>query len=240
MKQYWQKFSTRIDALSLRERVIIFMLAAVVLLTLVNSLLLESQFAHQKQIAQQIQQEQSQIAGLQTEIQQVVQRHNVDPDKQNRARLEQLTQQLSQMEGSLRGLQRGLISPGQISVVLEEILQKNGKLHLVSLKTLPATSLIGQAQEDGKTAARSPASGRQQQDADRTGSRPVADALYKHGVEITVRGSYLEMLNYLKALEAMPWQLFWGSVKLNVDEHPTSTLTLTLFTLSLEKKWLNL
>jgi MSHA biogenesis protein MshJ len=47
-------------------------------------------------------------------------------------------------------------------------------------------------------------------------------------------------MNYLEQLEAMPWQLLWANAKLNVDEYPKSTLTLRLFTLSLDKKWLNL
>lgn len=240
MKRYWQKLATRIDALSLRERVIIFILAAVVLLTLVNSLLLESQFVHQKQVAQQIRQEQSQIVGIQAEIQQVLKRHSADPDKHNRVRLEQLKQQLSQIESSLRGLQRGLISPEKISVVLEDILKKNGKLRLVSLKTIPATALLDQLQtpEDGKAAVQG--SGSQSSDAGDAVSRPIAGSIYRHGVEITVKGTYHDIVNYLRTLEAMPWELFWGSVELEVDEYPTSTLTLTLFTLSLEKKWLNL
>jgi MSHA biogenesis protein MshJ len=238
MKQYWQKLFARIDALSLRERVIIFILVVVVLLTLVDTLLLEPQFAQQKQIAQQIQQDQAHIAGVQTEIQRVVQRHNVDPDEQNRIRLVQLTQQVHQMEGAFQEIQHGLISPDKISVVLEDILKKNGKLRLVSLKTLPATSLFEEVTGDGKMAGQGPAA--RQLDSDRVGTGGLTNALYKHGVEIAVQGSYNEILNYLTALEAMPWQLFWGGVKLDVEEHPTSTLTLTLFTLSLEKKWLNL
>ena len=238
MKQYWQKLSTRIDALSLRERVIIFILAAVVLLALVDALLLEPQFVRQKQIARQIQQDQAQIAGLQAEIQRVVQRHSVDPDEQNRLRLAQLTQQMHQMEGTLQEIQHGLIPPEKISVVLEDILKKNGKLRLVSLKTLPAASLVEEVKGDGKMPGQGAAAG--QPDPDQVGTGALASVLYKHGVEITVQGSYNEILNYLTALEAMPWQLFWGGVKLDVDEHPMNTLTLTLFTLSLEKKWLNL
>lgn len=236
MKQTWKKFATRIDAMSLRERAIIFILGAVVLLVLVNSLLLESQFANQKQVAQKIQQEQALIAGVQKEIQQVVHRHDEDPDKHNRVLLENLTGQLRQMEGALQGVQRGLISPEKISLVLEEILKQNGRLRLISLKTLPPTGLVQQAHVDlGSGSAE-----QTQKGADPGKSMSNPNALYRHGVQITLSGSYLDMLNYMAALEAMPWQLFWGGAKLDVDAQRTSTLTLTLFTLSLEKKWLNL
>jgi MSHA biogenesis protein MshJ len=71
-------------------------------------------------------------------------------------------------------------------------------------------------------------------------TRQSADAVYKHGVEIVVQGSYPDMVDYLTDLESMPWQLFWANAKLNVDSYPKSSLTLTLFTLSLDKKWLHI
>ncbi|MDL2353629.1 MAG: hypothetical protein QFF03_00065, partial [Pseudomonadota bacterium] len=66
------------------------------------------------------------------------------------------------------------------------------------------------------------------------------DLLYRHGVELTVRGNYLDMVNYMDALEAMPTQLFWGRAELHVDEYPNARLALTLYTLSLDKKWMKL
>jgi MSHA biogenesis protein MshJ len=62
--------------------------------------------------------------------------------------------------------------------------------------------------------------------------------IYKHGVKITVRGSYADLLQYLTALEKLPTQMFWGVAKMDVVKHPTVELTLTLYTLSLEKTWL--
>ena len=67
-----------------------------------------------------------------------------------------------------------------------------------------------------------------------------ADLLYRHGVEVTVRGNYLDMVDYMSALEAMPTRLFWGRAQLDVEEYPASRLTLTLHTLSLDRKWMKL
>jgi MSHA biogenesis protein MshJ len=55
-----------------------------------------------------------------------------------------------------------------------------------------------------------------------------------------VRGNYLDMIDYMNALETLPTQLFWGGAQLVVEEYPTSRLTLTLYTLSLDPKWLKL
>jgi len=55
---------------------------------------------------------------------------------------------------------------------------------------------------------------------------------------MTVRGSYADLLQYLTALEKLPTQMFWGMAKMQVVQYPEAELTLTLYTLSLEKTWL--
>lgn len=238
MKQTWQRLATRIDALSLRERAIIFTMAALVMISLVNTALLDPQFAKQKQMAQQLKQEQEQIAAIHADIQQRVKSREVDPDAANLMRLQLLKQQSAQMQASLRDMQNTLVSPDKMARLLEDIVRQNGQLRLMSLKTLPVTSLseavAGPIATGEKAAETAPAA------KDKRENKTAADLVYRHGVELTVQGGYLDMMNYMAALEAMPWQLFWGSAKLNVDEYPKATLTLTLFTLSLDKKWLNL
>lgn len=233
MKQYWQRLVLKIDALSLRERAIIFAMAALILVVLVNNAVLDPQYARQKQLSQRIKQDQSVIAAIQAEIRQKALSQQTDPDQANKVRLQQLRQQFTQMQVALQDMQKGLVSPDKMSELLEDILTRHGGLRLVSLKTLPASSLtepaLPQKTAAGENAAQAAAA-----------SAVSKGTIYRHGVEIVVRGEYLEIMNYLAQLEAMPWQLFWGKARLNVDEHPTSTLTLTLFTLSLDGEWLNL
>jgi MSHA biogenesis protein MshJ len=66
------------------------------------------------------------------------------------------------------------------------------------------------------------------------------ELLYRHGVEIVLQGSYLDMISYMAALEALPVQLFWGKASLDAQQYPNSRLTLTLYTLSLDQKWMKL
>jgi MSHA biogenesis protein MshJ len=57
---------------------------------------------------------------------------------------------------------------------------------------------------------------------------------------VTLRGSYLDMVDYMTALESLPTQLFWGKAQLDVEDYPSVRLTLTLYTLSLDEKWMKL
>ncbi|CAN5905440.1 N/A [soil metagenome] len=238
MKQYWQKMVLKIDALSLRERCIIFAMVAVLLIVVVNATLLDPQFIRQKQLSEQIIADRARMNLIQTEIRQMVVVQS-DPDAANRERLQVLKQQSMQMQSVLMDMQKGLVPPDKMAVLLEDILKRNGKLRLLSLKTLPVASLTEPvASEAGavdKTAAAPAAAAKTKAD-----SPSAVGAVYTHGVEIVVQGSYLDMMNYMAELESTSWQLFWRNAKLNVDEYPSATLTLTLFTLSLDKKWLNL
>jgi len=69
---------------------------------------------------------------------------------------------------------------------------------------------------------------------------PGSPLVYKHGVELVVKGNYTDLTQYLTRLEGLPWQMFWGKAELKVEEYPKAALTLTLFTLSLDKTWLRI
>jgi MSHA biogenesis protein MshJ len=243
MKQYWLRLVLKIDALSLRERSIIFLMIAALLIALVNTAVLDPQFAKQRQLSELVKAQQTQIDQIQSEIQQTVKVRG-DPDVPNRARLLSVQQQFREMNAALLSMQKGLISPDKMTVLLEDMLNRHGSLRLLTLKTLPVTRLNDPVPGNAATDANAPAAtttvAPSAPDKAAPVSQQVPGSVYKHGVQIVVQGGYLDMMKYMADLEAMQWQLFWGSAKLSVDEYPTATLTLTLFTLGLDKKWLNL
>ena len=51
-------------------------------------------------------------------------------------------------------------------------------------------------------------------------------------------GTYLDLLAYLKDLEKLPSQMYWGKLDLNVAAHPQVTMKLSVYTLSLDLAWL--
>jgi MSHA biogenesis protein MshJ len=57
-------------------------------------------------------------------------------------------------------------------------------------------------------------------------------SVYKHGVEVAVKGNYLDLLPYLDKLQKYPKRLFWGDAKLNVAAYPEVVFTVVIYTLS--------
>jgi General secretion pathway, M protein. len=228
--QKWQNLADRVDAMSLRERALIFLAAVLVLITLVNTLLIDPLLKRQSALSRQIVQTQTQTQALQSQIQALATANNADPDEALRARLQQLQQDLASADTALLDFQNGLVPPQQMPAMLEDILLRNRALRLVSLKTLPTQNLAAAVEEAVAQAA----------DGETPPSRPAAPqaGVYRHGVEITLQGSYADLLRYLAAMESSPYRMFWGKAALKADTYPKATLTLTLYTLSLDKAWL--
>lgn len=223
MKQRWQKLAARIDVLTLRQRVLLFAACAFVLLYLFYLFAFEPLLREQARLRAQVSGQQAAMATVDSQLTQLVDAYAVDPDAASRARLGAARAATRTLSDSLAAMQQGLVAPEQMAPLLQTILRANARLQLVALASLPVSTVGGAA-----AASANPV------------TAPPAGLLYRHGVQLTVRGSYLDMIDYMAALESLPTQLFWGPVQLRVDDYPRTTLTLTLYTLSLDSKWLKL
>ena len=229
LKAQWQRLADRVDAMSLRERALIFLAIAIVLIVLVNTVLIDPLLTRHKKLQQEITQTQEKTSAMLAQIQTLVKTWNVDPDIALRSRLAQLREQSDQTGKTLEDIQSGLVSPQRMPTLLEDILRHNRSLHLVALKTLPV-KVLGEPDTTVAGEAAKPAQAQ----------KPTTpeSVVYKHGVEITLEGSYLDLLHYLTEIEALPWHVFWGKADVDVEKYPKVTLTLRLYTLSLDKAWL--
>lgn len=227
LKQKWQQLAARVDAMTLRERVMIFLATALVLVTLVNTLMIAPLAARQQLMSQQIVDTQAKNSAMQMQIQAMVTVRSADPYAPLRVRKAKLEADAAATSQALHTIQSGLVAPQQMTVLLEDILRRNHGLRLVALQTLPMENLATSLSVAAPTLANQPV------------TTPEM-AVFKHGVEIIVEGSYADLLQYLATMESSPWRMFWGKALLSVDTYPKTTLTLRLHTLSLDKAWLTI
>ncbi|MGH8677796.1 MAG: hypothetical protein ACREUQ_05525, partial [Burkholderiales bacterium] len=114
----------------------------------------------------------------------------------------------------VEGVHRGLVAPNRMTGLLKDMLTRNSRVQLISLKTLEVSALV-----------------RREQTADER-------SVYKHGIELTLQGGYLDLLDYLAGLERLPWQMFWGQTRIDASDYPKVQMTVMVYTLSLDKNWL--
>ncbi|RZA32497.1 MAG: hypothetical protein EOP92_25720 [Lysobacteraceae bacterium] len=229
MKARILELMARADALTLRERGLLFAAAAAVIVFIGHSLVLGPIYSEHEALQEQISQQQNNLMGLDGEIAAKVQAYQIDPDAPARQQLEAIKGETAALGDSLLAMEHGLVPPERMAPLVDTILRANARLKLVSMRTLPVESMSALGGQG--TAAEAPTA---------TAPAKPAELLFRHGVEVTVRGNYLDMVDYMSALEAMPTRLFWGKAQLDVEEYPAARLTLTLYTLSLDRKWMKL
>lgn len=215
MRAFFKRYAERIDAATLRERAMIFLAATLVLVLVANVALIEPLRAKQKQIAAESTRLNQELQTVQAQLASVVQSVARDPNAPNRAKLAALREQLAQLNARVGQEQRRFTPPDRMREVLEEMLRRNKGLVLLDLKTLPVTAI----------------------------GTPVPGAsapggAYRHGIEFTVSGNYVQLYEYLRMLERLPTQLYWGRAELSAKEHPVLTLKLTAYTVSFDPAWL--
>jgi len=236
VKRLWQQYMTRMEAASLRERVLVFAAAAAVLIGLLNAALIEPEFGKQRRLSLTIAKQQGELSTMQTQLQKLALAREADPDQAARNQLKALRTRISDLEGQLNLEQRKFAPPERIGALLEEMLSRNRKLQLVDMRTLPHVALGGPSATEQPAAAPKP--GAAKPGAVATPAGPARGPIYRHGVEITVSGSYLDLLAYLRDLEKLPNQMYWGKLDLSVTAHPQVTLKLSVYTLSFDLAWL--
>lgn len=212
------RYADRLDAMSLRERVLIFLAIAAALVGIADGAFFEPILQRQKINSQRIQQQEDEIHAMQTQVQAYAQARAGDSLNARRQRLEKRKLELATLDRQLASRQSELVPPERMAKMLSEIVKRNPDVELVSLRTLAATGL---------TQSLTPVSG----------SASGGPVIYRHGIEVAVSGSYLKMLNYVGQLERLPAKIMWGNMDLQ-GAYPVVTLKITFYTLSPEKTWL--
>jgi MSHA biogenesis protein MshJ len=209
-----RRYTERIDALSLRERVLIFIAAALVLIAFAYLGFISPLMERDKRLGREVARRQTELAMLQAQLQAMARASEMRPDDANRAKLAGLQRQLAQLDEQIGEAASRFTSPGRMRDVLQEILARNPRLQLVDLKTLPV-DLFGHS--------------------DARGPRPI----YRHAIELTVSGAYLDLYAYLRQLEGLSTRLYWRKADLAAGDYPKVVLKLTVYTLSFDPSWMS-
>lgn len=200
------------DALSIRERVLIFATLLAVGGTLWYLTLMQP-------LLQQADRTRAEIGAVQARIQaanqsledQVLQL--AQADSTNRTRYAIVQQRIDEIDAALEEYSGKLVDPAEMAFVLESVLKSQSRLRLKHIRNLEAEPLTADG-DDGLV------------------------ILYRHGLEIEVEGSYFDCLAYLEEIESLPWRLYWQFLDLDVLEYPNNRIRIEVSTLSLDEEWI--
>lgn len=204
----------KFDQLPIRMRLLITLVAIMTLGLAVDSLWVASNSQNAKLLKDQITQVDKtiiEIINAQNELNaNVVNQRNHPVKKQ----LAQVQEQIKTIKLELQEKTINLVKPELMSSVLGDIIQRTNKLKLISLIKQPPQALFD------------------------TNDKQQKVQMYRHLIELVLRGKYSDTQHFLSQLENMPQKINFENFEYEVEEYPNSIIRLTVSTLSLDKKWI--
>jgi MSHA biogenesis protein MshJ len=202
MKRYWSTLAARIEEMSLRQRALLFATVGLVVIALAHVVLIEPVLVRQKRLVDQVNRDQSQLSAVRAQIEGLVKELEAGRKDPAQAALRELEERLAAAEQTLARRKQAFVASARLPALLKDLLGPGEAVRMESLRLVPGTELEGSA------------------------------GFYRHGVELVLRGSYFDLLQYLIQLEKLPVRLLWGRTELQVEKYPEVRLTIHVRTLS--------
>jgi MSHA biogenesis protein MshJ len=114
----------------------------------------------------------------------------------------ELEARVAAAEKALAKRKEAFVAPTRLPALLKDFLRPGQPLRMEALRIVPGAPVEG------------------------------ASGFYRHGVELTLKGSYFDLVQYLAELEKLRSRLLWGATALEVEKYPDVRLTLQVHTLS--------
>jgi len=206
MSSWWIKQATRINALSLRERLFLFISLLSICFALADMAWLSPAQSSHKQALQKLD-KQNEDLKKSTETMKSLGDTGGSVKTLN-DELSAVKKQIEQVNQSIGSATTGPIDDKPLAQVLVHLLRRYDGLSLVT------TSSMTPELNDKKISA------------DPTGSMPTG--LTRQGLELTVSGPYSQLVQYVQTLETAMPHIRWGTMKLKSEKQPPE-LILQLF-----------
>ncbi len=222
MKDWWLKVTARLDAMANRERIAVFAGGLAVIFALLWAGAVEPVARKARAARAELASREESLKAFtaqKAELDAELRRH---PDDALAEKARVLEDELGRLAGEIQATNVGLVEARRMVSVVRDLVTRTPGVALVSLETLPVEPF--DAPEE--PAAGVPAAG--------------PGTLYKHGVRLTVEGSYASLLSYCKRLEGLSVRAVWNRTHVDASRYPAVRMTLTLYTLSLERTWMTL
>lgn len=192
--QLWRVQARRIDALSLRERAIMFVSVTLALGAVADALVIAPLFSERRQLGAQIRKHSAELDALRAQLAAAEAGPRPDtPQGRAQAAIDALRAERQRLDAQMRSLLAGGEELARFTDVLDRVLQRHARLTLTRVATIPDSAL-------GSAAGTAPAAG--------------AGAIRWQGVDLSLAGRYLDLMRYLAELEQALPGLRWGELKI--------------------------
>lgn len=212
-----KQYALRFDAQTLRERALIAGSMLVAISFIWWSYYYDPQLAQIETRQAENQRLENELRNNRTIVTQIRQRIAGGVNKEQKAQLVRLREELAAVEQRLQVETVELIDPEKMFQLMNQLLYRDSQLKLLNLSRREVKPAIPSNEED----------------ADDPG-------IYRHVLEIEFSGTFVDILKYMQSLESLDWKLLWDEIDIVSVEHPTVKVKVAISTLSTRKEWVGI
>ena len=213
IKAYWSSGQQWFIQRSRRERILIALSAVAITWLLCHHLWLQPARERLQITASQLEQQAAEAASLSNEIASLEVDLQRDPNAELRKQQAELQNRSARLRGRLD--ERAQLMPTQASVGwINALLDLPSGLELVTFDTAQPQPIVAPSEE--------------MQGAN----------VWRHGVEIIVRGQYHDIRNYIEGLERLSQPFYWQGLRYEVIDYPQAQVSIRVYALSTAQEFL--
>jgi MSHA biogenesis protein MshJ len=198
--------------LSRREQLLVTLVLGAAAYFLVDALVFAPQARREQALLDQQKILQAQVLALSAEIA-AVDKNKVDNLAQKKVDYLLLKKQAALLESLVQSVTTD--APKIRNLMTEMLDATSTRVKVTAIKTLPVKALAGASKPQAVGAAQLGVGG-----------------VYKHGLEIELRGSYLDLMDFLTRVETANPKLLWSTASLTAGTYPENTMRVSVFLLS--------
>lgn len=214
MQRYWQQWSEKFTQMSLREKWLVTLCGFVIITLCLFTFVVEPPLKSNQSLSKQITNSKLSVQRLESDILVMTAKLKKDPDQELNLEYKRLMAESQDLSEQLAEIVENLIAPSEMAQLLEEVLAGTKGLHLVSLESMMAESIVSSQ-----------------------GNQSLS-SYYVHPVRLELTGNYFAIVEYLETLESLPVKYYWRAFRYSVEEYPAARLVLEVYTLGTRQEFI--
>ncbi|GAA5137789.1 hypothetical protein [Thalassotalea piscium] len=237
MNEFWQRYSEKFQAITTREQMLVLMSGAIAITFILFSLFVDANLVRSNVFTKDIAQLEADMRAKAQTIDIFQQALSEDPNKTVTEQISQYESKLGQVDVALLSLTSDLIDPIQMRFALIDLLKLQKGVSLLTFDVIAAQP-ISLVPNSNTTDSNGPEAAQAVNNNEATSNEIPSLTLYKHGIKLTLSGSYFQLRDYLSMLEQLKWTFFWHKFDYKLKEYPQSVLEVELYSLSTKREFI--
>lgn len=205
-----QTFKDKVDRMSLRERILVTCVGISLFVFPGYMLVMDRLDRDALKLKENVANNNNELTKVSAELDSWRNKITDNPNDKLREEKEKYKSELKKADKILSVSTVNLIDAAEMPTILSDVLNSGSGITIESLQSIPPIVLF----ENG----------------------PVV--LYRHGIKISLKGKYIDIMRHLKTLEGLQTKFFWKSMDYKVTDYPYAEVVLELYTLSINKDFI--